>query len=112
MFIPVIPVIHRPHPRFSAWRDSENGCNDLPVAGSGHPETDRGSQTRPRGKRRKSSGGSRGKRGPGNRKEEARGGGASRSRTHFPSRVRRNLKPPGGRNRERTNEKLRFSDVR
>jgi hypothetical protein len=43
---------------------------------------------------------------PGNRKEEARGGGASQSRTHFPSRVRRNLKPPGGRNRERTTAKL------
>jgi hypothetical protein len=53
MFIPVIPVIHRPHPRFSAWRDSENRCNDLPVAGSGHPETDRCSQARPSGDRRR-----------------------------------------------------------
>src|SRR4051812_42268081 len=50
--------------------------------------------------------GSGSKRGPGNRKEEARGGGASQGRTHFPSRVRRNPKPPGGRNRERTAAKL------
>src|SRR5687768_10823566 len=112
MFIPVIPVIHRRTPRFSAWSDSRFGANVLPVAGSGHPETDRHFQARPRGKRRKSSDGSRKKRGPGNRKEEARGGGASQSRTHFPSRVRRNRKPPGGRFRERTPKKLRFVGVR
>ena len=45
--IPVIPVIHRLTPRFSAWRESNSGANVLPVAGSGHPETDRCSQTRP-----------------------------------------------------------------
>jgi len=75
-------------------------------------ETERRSQRRPRGKRPKSSDGSRKKRGPGNRKEEARGGGASQCRTHFPSRVRRNPKPPGGRNRERIPKKLRFVGIR
>src|SRR4051812_39178079 len=49
------------------------------------------------------------KQGPGNRKEEARGSGASQSRTHFPSRVRRNRKPPGGRFRERTTDEVRFN---
>jgi hypothetical protein len=39
--------------RFSAWSDSENRCNDLPVAGSGLPETDRRSQARPSGGRLK-----------------------------------------------------------
>ena len=47
MFIPVIPVIHRPSPRFGAWSDSRFGANVLPVAGSGHPETDRHFPTRP-----------------------------------------------------------------
>jgi hypothetical protein len=73
---------------------------------SGHPETERRSQARPSGDRRSSQEPSWTKRGPGNRKEEARGGGASQSRTHFPSRVRRTLKPSGGRNRERTTAKL------
>jgi hypothetical protein len=103
MFIPVIPVIHRPGARFRARSDSDSSANDLPVAGSRLPETDRklpGTAKRRTAQVRKNR--NRRKRGPGNRKEEARGGGASQSRTHFPSRVRRNPKPPGGRNRERT----------
>ena len=103
MFIPVIPVIHRQSHRFSAWRDSGSGANVLLSQGSGlfgNEETLPGTAERKAAEVRKN--GSRRKRGPGNRKEEARGGGASQSRTHFPSRVRRNLKPPGGRNRERT----------
>jgi hypothetical protein len=112
MFIPIIPVIHRPSPRFSAWTDSQFGANVLLSQGSGLPETERRSQQRPGGDRGSSKEPRLSKQGPGNRKEEARGSGASQSRTHFPSRVRRNLKPPGGGNRERTSEKLRFIEVR
>jgi hypothetical protein len=104
--IPDIPVIHRLDPRFGVCRDSGVGANVLLSKGrpSGNGVTL--SETAPRSAAEVRKNGSRRKRGPGNRKEEARGGGASQSRTHFPSRVRRNLKPPGGWNRERTTAKL------
>ena len=113
MFIPVIPVIHRPSSRFRALRDSDSGANVLLSQGSGlfgNGETLPGTAERRTAEVRKNRG--RRKQGPGNRKEEARGRGASRSRTHFPSRVRRNLKPPGGRNGERTSKKFASSNVR
>ena len=109
MFIPDIPVIHRLRHRFRVCRDSRFGANVLLSQGAAFPETERHSQRRSRGERRKSSDRSRSKRGPGNRKEEARGGGSGQCRTHFPSRVRRNWKPPGRRFRERTTDEVRFN---
>jgi hypothetical protein len=88
-----------------------NRSNLLLSRGSGLPETE---ETVPETAERKAADvrkdENRNKRGPGNRKEEARGGGASQCRTHFPSRVRRNPKPPGGRNRERTRRSFASSE--
>jgi hypothetical protein len=112
MFIPDIPVIHRPHARFRVCRDSAIGANVLLSQGRPFRKRKRRSPRWPRGTRRKSSDGSRKKRGPG----QPEGRSARRRRKPKPNPLSfegpAEPEAPGRRNRERTSKKLRFLEVR